>query len=210
MFIKIYFNTTPLYLATEVTGEIIEYTDSENVLVERELSTEKMKQMIDAVENGKMVAGIYLHNNLDELFAAFTKHFEVIQAAGGAVLNKKGEMLFIFRRGKWDLPKGKLDEGENLDACAVREVQEETGLEQIDLKKFLCVTYHTYHERGSSVLKESHWYLMQTTDADLVPQTEEDIEKCEWVKLDKIAPYLEDTHLSIVDVVKAALKNLEK
>ncbi len=62
---------------------------------------------------------------------------------------RKGEVLFMFRRGKWDLPKGKLDPGETLEACALREVEEETGVGQLELKNFLLVTEHTYAERGT-------------------------------------------------------------
>ena len=80
----------------------------------------------------------------------------LILAAGGLVLNEKGEVLFMFRKGKWDLPKGKLDPGETMDACALREVMEETGLVQVALKDFLLITEHLYAERGKQIIKKSH------------------------------------------------------
>src|SRR5215218_6550882 len=105
-----------------------------------------------------------------------------IIAAGGIVENENGEILFQFRRGVWDLPKGKLDDGESLEECAVREVEEETGLKKVELEEFLLATYHTYHENGKQVLKESHWYKMRADGRqELTPQTSEDISEVKWV-----------------------------
>ncbi|HZH94985.1 MAG TPA: NUDIX domain-containing protein, partial [Flavisolibacter sp.] len=113
----------------------------------------------------------------------------------------------IFRRGKWDLPKGKLDDGEDLQTCAVRAVAEETGIKSLILGEKIMVTYHTYLEKGMKILKESHWYLMHSTrDQDLVPQTEEDIEKCKWVLLNDVGSYLAETHPSIADVLKKGIQ----
>lgn len=134
---------------------------------------------------------------------------KVIEAGGGLVHTENGTVLLIYRNGKWDLPKGKLDEGEATDAAAVREVQEETGLEQLQLEAPLTVTYHTYYQDNVLILKESHWYLMKSPEQkEMVPQLEEGIEKCEWVKLDALAPYLENTHPSIIDVLQCSIKKL--
>ena len=109
--------------------------------------------------------------------------FQIIRAGGGVVFNDKGEALFIFRRGKWDLPKGKLDDGETIEQCALREVEEETGLKGVILKDFIMTTYHTYVEDGKQVLKESHWYRMEAKGKQtLTPQAEEDITEIRWVK----------------------------
>ncbi|HEX2536262.1 MAG TPA: NUDIX domain-containing protein, partial [Chitinophagaceae bacterium] len=124
----------------------------------------------------------------------------------------RGEtVLLIFRKGKWDLPKGKLDPGETLEACAVREVQEETGLQEINLGAYLHTTFHTYTEGNELALKESVWYLMEHTGPGegLTPQREEDIEECIWVPLTGLEPYLGNTHASIADVVRVALKVLK-
>ena len=128
-----------------------------------------------------------------------------IIAAGGLVLNEKDELLMIFRRGFWDLPKGKLDEGESIPECAVREVQEETGLKNITLQDAVGITYHEYEEKGEPVLKETHWYKMLASDAEeLVPQAEEDILQIEWVAKDAIAKKLEKTYTNIVEIVSKA------
>ena len=128
----------------------------------------------------------------------------LIQAGGGLVQNEKGELLFIFRRGKWDLPKGKLDPGETLEACALREVREETGLQVLELKKFLLVTLHEYEEQGILLLKESHWYLMYAPgDQILIPQTAEDITDLRWLGQAGFKIILSNTYPSIAEVLRA-------
>ena len=128
----------------------------------------------------------------------------LIHAAGGLVENEKGEILFMYRRDKWDLPKGKLDEGETLAQCAVREVQEETGISQLELKEFLLVTEHIYEERGVSVLKKSHWWLMKTSSTQpLTPQREEDITELKWIGAKDFHIVLSNTYPAIIEVLKA-------
>jgi len=127
-----------------------------------------------------------------------------IQAGGGLVKNEKGETLFMFRRGKWDLPKGKLDPGESLEDCALREVREETGVSRLAILKFLLVTEHEYREHGIWILKESHWYLMSASSQEtLIPQTEEDISELRWVAPDNLNIILQNTYPSIVEVLRA-------
>lgn len=128
-----------------------------------------------------------------------------IIAAGGLVLNEQKEILMIFRRGKWDLPKGKLDEGETIEACAVREVMEETGLTKIDLGPLLSITYHTYFDTWlkEEVIKETHWYVMQASSKEpLIPQTAEDIEIIEWVSSANMVDKLTNSYDTIVEVVR--------
>lgn len=129
---------------------------------------------------------------------------QTIIAAGGLVLNEKNDILMIFRRGKWDLPKGKLDEGEKIEDCAVREVMEETGLTQLDLGRLLVITQHTYFDQWikKDVIKQTHWYLMKANlDQPLVPQTTEDIESIEWVSKSQLSERLENSYDTIVEVV---------
>ncbi len=129
-----------------------------------------------------------------------------IVAAGGLVINEKNEILFIFRRQHWDLPKGKLDEGETIEACAVREVQEETGLKKVEIISFLCKTYHEYFDKwiNEDVVKESWWYLMKSDSSQiLIPQTEEDIEKIVWVDESVIGFYLNSSYPSIKEVLSS-------
>jgi 8-oxo-dGTP pyrophosphatase MutT (NUDIX family) len=133
------------------------------------------------------------------------KQFHPISAAGGVVLNSNGEILMIFRRGKWDLPKGKREDNEPMERCAERETKEETGLTELTLQRFLIRTYHTYTEKKRIILKDTHWYLFSVDGTPaLTPQTEEDIFKAEWVAPQALEDYKANTYLLIRDVLKEA------
>jgi 8-oxo-dGTP pyrophosphatase MutT (NUDIX family) len=146
------------------------------------------------------------HKNLRFIFTIIMKGENriFIQAGGGLVENERREILFIFRRGKWDLPKGKLDPGETLEQCAIREVEEETGIGKLMLIRFLLITEHEYTERGEKILKETHWWLMKTSGSQtLIPQTEEDITEIKWIGPAELKRVLQNTYPAIVDVLKA-------
>ncbi len=128
-----------------------------------------------------------------------------IIAAGGVVNNADNNILMIYRKGYWDLPKGKLDEGESIEQCAIREVQEETGLQTIHLGKFICTTYHEYLDPflQEEVIKETHWFSMKITDNQpLVPQVEENITAIEWVDSMKLKNNLQNTYPNIITVIE--------
>jgi 8-oxo-dGTP pyrophosphatase MutT (NUDIX family) len=129
----------------------------------------------------------------------------IIMAGGGVVTNVHGDLLMIFRRGKWDLPKGKLDKGETIEACALREVTEETGVQNLILGKLVVVTQHTYFDvyQNQEVIKESHWYRMTVAGVPiLVPQIEEDITAIEWTKASEIATRLKESFDTIKTVIQ--------
>lgn len=204
MHIKIYFNDKPLFLTDSITPDIEPYAHHDDAVLIDEFSTPGVNSMIHEMRLEKVHAGIYVHSNLDELEKTFRKKFTLVQAAGGLVLNDAGEILMMLRRGKWDLPKGKLDPGESLETCAVREVQEETGVQEVELKKPLIITYHTYDESGKHILKESHWYLMKAPGTQvLIPQTEEQITQLKWVPAQQVKEYSNNTFPSIIDVLQA-------
>ncbi len=127
-----------------------------------------------------------------------------IIAAGGLVFNSDNKLLLIFRRGFWDLPKGKLDDGESIEACAVREVEEEVGLKNILLQNFIETTSHTYFDKwiGEEVVKKTYWYKMQVPNQDLVLQTEEDIEKAVWINEKEWKQYKENCYQNIQYIVE--------
>ena len=202
MHIKIYFNDRPLFLCDAIDSTIEPYMHHDDAVFIDEFSVHAVKSMIHEMELPKIHAGIFLHTNLEELKKAFWKKFTIVQAAGGVVSNRSNEILMISRRGKWDLPKGKLDPGETLAECAVREVREETGLRHIQLQEPLLTTFHTYHEAGKSILKESYWYNMHVSKAQpLVAQAEEDIAEARWVNKEQVPVLLQNTFASIKDVL---------
>jgi 8-oxo-dGTP pyrophosphatase MutT (NUDIX family) len=126
-----------------------------------------------------------------------------IVAAGGIVANDEKKILFQFRRGKWDLPKGKLEDGEAIEECAVREVEEETGLQKVQLGELVGTTYHVYAENGNDIEKETYWYAMKVSgEQRLVPQVEEDITELRWVSENELQEYLSNTYQNIEEIVE--------
>jgi len=143
---------------------------------------------LDLLENTSVKELNVYGENLDEIWAEFRKLFRIIEAAGGLVKNPEGEILFIKRLGKWDLPKGKMEQGESREESAVREIEEETGLAQVELVRFINTTYHIYVERnGDKVLKCTHWFEMNFSGEDTSkPQIEEGITEVAWKNNDQI------------------------
>ena len=128
-------------------------------------------------------------------------------AGGGLVFNEKGELLMIFRRGKWDLPKGKLDNGETIEHCAIREVKEETGLINVIIGEFIDVSFHDYFDTylDEEVIKETHWFAMKATGGQkLIPQLEEDITEIKWVSDLELKKCLLDSYDNVVEIIKKA------
>ena len=203
MFIKIHFNDKPLFLCDNVDEAIEPFLHHDDAVFIDELDTHTVKSMIHEMQVDKVHAGVFFHSSLEELKKAFFKKFTIVVAAGGVVTNQNGNVLLIFRKGKWDLPKGKMDKGEKLEDCAVREVQEETGLKKVELNEHLTTTYHTYHEGARFILKESHWYLMHAdANQQLIPQVEEDIHELKWVAREDLEKYMKNSYASIADVLR--------
>src|ERR1051326_1914183 len=128
MYVKIYFNDKPLFLCNSIDDAIKPYIHHDDAIFIDELDPHTVKTMIHEMQQTHVHAGVFYHRDLNELKNAVLKKFSVIRAAGGLVKNDFNKVLMILRKGKWDLPKGKLDPGETLEHCAVREVKEETGL----------------------------------------------------------------------------------
>jgi ADP-ribose pyrophosphatase YjhB (NUDIX family) len=137
-------------------------------------------------------------NNLNNCWKQFKSYFKIQKAAGGKVLNVNNEVLFIYRFQKWDLPKGKINKGEKKQECAIREVEEECGIENLKIEKKLETTYHIFERKNKTILKVTYWYLMKTDfEGQLIPQTEEDIEKVVFKNLEETKTALENTYENI-------------
>lgn len=202
-YIKIYFGDKPVFLCDEITEEINDYMHHPETVFIDEISPKAIHSLLHEINKPEFHAGILSDSDFLKLKSSFFKNFVIMKAAGGLVKNTRDEVLMIFRRGKWDLPKGKLEEGETIEECAVREVQEETGLQHIKLDKPIEITYHTYTQFGKHILKESHWYSMNATgDEKLVPQTEEEITDIRWANKEAVEKYILNSFPSIVSVLK--------
>ena len=141
----------------------------------------------------------------EQAYKGLCAEFKEVNAAGGLVSNRRGDYLLICRSGLWDLPKGHQDPGEDISVTALREVSEETGVVDLELRDLICVTDHCYLRNGTWHLKHTWWYDMLYTDpVDLTPQREEDIAKAAWVAKSSLPPYLKNTYPSIQEVFREA------
>ncbi len=130
--------------------------------------------------------------NLSTLVSRFEKTFSMVHAAGGLVHNKQNNILLIYRRNKWDLPKGKIDHGETPVQAALREVQEETGVMKLKVKHLITVSRYIYKENGKPFLKVVYWYHMKTKfQGPLIPETKEQITKVQWKSKSEISKMAE-------------------
>jgi len=146
-------------------------------------------------------AKTYQLDSEKELLKEF-EGYELIEAAGGLV-QKNNKYLFIKRNGKWDIPKGKLEKGEGVESAAVREIEEECGLEQPIINSHLINTWHTYELKNKRILKKTYWYLLTAKDDDreLIPQEEEGITEVKYLALNELEEVRKNTFTSIIEVI---------
>lgn len=144
---------------------------------------QEVVRLAQLIESNEEISALYAYNAFPErLLEALMKHFKVVEAAGGFVLNEAGEALFIFRRGKWDLPKGKREAAETIEEAATREVAEECGIPAPRIDSVLPTTYHVYREEDRKVIKPTHWFMMRSDfKGELQGQVEESITEARWV-----------------------------
>ncbi|WP_430720788.1 NUDIX hydrolase [Sphingobacterium daejeonense] len=198
---KIYMNQSLLILA-DYTPHIKEKAQTIGL---QDIDLEKLFN--DSAHTTDKTVYLYIHPNIRKVFKKILSTTKIIKAAGGLVTNGNGEYLFIHRLGKWDLPKGKVEEGEKMKDAAVREVEEECGIEIDYLGKKIATTYHTYYMRNRFVLKQTKWYQMGVNKIPkLTPQLEEDIEQAEWLKASELKKVKENTYPLISEIV-ATIRN---
>ena len=165
---KVFINERPIILTDSLFAESdFDLLNYKNTII---------SEIIHKLTEGS-ISGIILRcADLQEAWGDFKSHFKVISASGGLVINKQLEFLFIFRGGKWDLPKGRIEKGEQIKEAALREVKEECGISELKLGDFLITTYHIFFQNNQNRLKETHWFQMETTTKEvLTPQLEEGI-----------------------------------
>lgn len=165
-------------------------------------SQETLMRSVEAFEKNDVIQKLYvLDPNLDELWNIFVSTHKTIEAAGGLIKNSKGDILFIFRNGKWDLPKGKIEKGESPREAAVREVEEECGIKNSSIVQELQTTYHTYKADNDRFLKKNYWFEMFSDSTELTPQASEGITEVKWVSKSGLNEVLQNTYKSIQQIV---------
>lgn len=197
---KVFFNDRALFLTDDFSANFrVRYG-----LFFKYKEEEDLEEIIGIYSMLKTIKSLTIfHYNIEQLQEDFKKCFKNIDAAGGVVKNKNDEYLLIYRRGKWDLPKGKVDKGESYQQAAIREVIEETGLKDVSLDRPLISTYHTYPFKNKIALKKTYWFSMDYLGDDApVPETEEDIEEARWFKASELEEPLKNTFPLVVDVLK--------
>lgn len=187
---KVFLNDVPIILSTQkkIGSRYTSYS----------IKKVDFEQLIEDILSEK-IHFIHLHHKKeDKLLHHLKKKLKVITAAGGMVFNNKKEILFIHRKGRWDLPKGKVDNDETLEEAAMRETEEETGVKNLKIVKYIDTTYHILRRNGKYKLKETYWYEMYTDyDGKLVPETTEGIKKVKWKNFEKSQKALQKSYENI-------------
>ena len=199
---KVFFNNNKLII-TKKSIENINF-DKSFFNPEKQAVAEIILTLFKSKEN---LTYLIVSNNLKQTWTDFKSFFEIRKAAGGLVVNSKKQILFIKRNGMWDLPKGHLEKNEKNKTAAVREVEEECGINGVEIIKKLTKTYHTYTLKKHIVLKPVKWYLMLYRGTEKPkPQIEEGITKVMWVDVKEAMLLLKKSYPSIIDVVEKYMK----
>lgn len=164
---------------------------------------------IDLLENTASQGLNIYYNDVEELWTDFRNYFKNIEAAGGVVINPENKILFIHRLGKWDLPKGKIEKGESKEVAAVREVEEECGIFNLELRDFINSTYHIYTERdGKKILKTTYWFEMFYSGNEMPkPQIEEGINEVGWKDEKEIESQILPSTFQNIKLILSDFKN---
>lgn len=187
---KVFVNDIPIILSTE--------KEIGNNYKSIPLKEAKFKRIIKKINKGELVYVNLYHKKEKKLLKFLKKKLPVVIAGGGLVYNDKSEILFIHRNNKWDLPKGKIEKGEDIETCALREVGEETGVKDLKIRHLITVTYHVFKRNGVYKLKETHWFEMHSSyTGKLVPQTKEGIDKVKWKDFQKTQKALTNSYKNI-------------
>lgn len=186
-----------------VQGSTEEHGDDTRRVVEVR-SDQELSALVQRLGTGEEPGPVLVVGHGFDPWQAFQRQHEFVLAAGGLVVDEQGRLLAIRRLGKWDLPKGKVERGEAVELGAVREVQEECGLKEVELVRPLMSTWHTYERKGRQHLKRTDWFLMRGSAAEvLTAQVEEDIEEVRWLDAEGLRRMEADTYPSLLPVLAA-------
>ncbi len=187
---KVFVNDIPIIVSTQKEiGE--KYTSFP-------LKTVRLKKVIRKILKGKLIYVNLYHPDETKLLKFLLKKMKVVKAAGGMVKNQHDDILFIYRNHRWDLPKGKTEKKESIQDAAIREVEEETGVEGLQITRFITRTYHVFKRKGKLKLKETHWFEMYTEyDGELIPEHSEGIKKAKWKNFEKSQKALKKSYANI-------------
>ena len=185
---EIYINETKIVLlpSSEINDSFV--WDQNNMVVRYTGRVNHLLNFIDMCEKTTKQESIVIHSmDYKKLKKDFVGLFKVVEAGGGVVVNERDQILMIHRRGHWDLPKGKLEPGEKKKEAAIREVMEETGIDEVKIigKKIMKTSHSYINRKGIRCIKLSHWYLMSGKHQALIPQVEEGIDECRWMTLER-------------------------
>jgi 8-oxo-dGTP pyrophosphatase MutT (NUDIX family) len=190
---KVFLNNKCIYLTQQ--GDSLAERGGK---VHQYYSMSDLYEAIDGFERDRKADNLYITGDPEQLINLFP----VINAAGGLVKKPNDQILFIFRYGKWDLPKGKMEEGETVSETALREVAEETGVTGLKITKELIPTFHTYKMDGKRVVKKTHWFEMSFVDDSLIqPQVIEDITVVKWLNQKDIPWAMRDSYASVIELL---------
>jgi 8-oxo-dGTP pyrophosphatase MutT (NUDIX family) len=197
---KVFFNDRIVLL----TDDFIRNFQLKYGLFYKYRNVDDLKELIEFYWKLKRIDTLFIfHHDLDELRERFKSCFQVVEAAGGLVRNEEGKYLIMKRRGKWDLPKGKVNPRETIPHAAIREVTEECGLSVLEIITPLISTYHCYWFEEQSILKRTSWFeMLYSGQEDPVPQWDEDITEIRWIRKEDLGEITRNTYMGILDVLK--------
>ena len=187
----IFMNDSVIYLTNKMETESLKY------------DVNSLKMILKKIEDERTSQAYFYHQDVSFMWSDFKNQFNIIEAAGGVVENENEELLWIFRNDKWDLPKGKIEKEESKELAAIREVEEECGVEDLKITAQLSDTYHIYKLGETYILKITYWYKMSTAwNAVLEPQVEEGITEVKWGKKSEMSQLLSNTYKNIELLLK--------
>jgi ADP-ribose pyrophosphatase YjhB (NUDIX family) len=205
---KVFINDKPLIITDSFqqknySGKVLELN------YRNEGTIEEAESLLN--NSNYLAAVVILCKNINDVWEEFCKRYQLIEAAGGMVVNKNAELLIIFRNRKWDLPKGKVEKNESYEIAALREVNEECGIDKIELGNKLTVVFHTYAINQKKILKKTHWYWMKWSGDEVPkPQVEEGISEIVFRDAKNVEDILTNTYQSIAELIKLFQTNFSR